>query len=91
MSAPTTAAAVSGAGAEAAVARAVAVSFAWFVVSAVVIVGCAFALPRLDDWSAQVGKAAVMVIFAVVVMVAGWSFWSNVQKLYRLLTTGTGS
>lgn len=56
-----------------------------FAAGAVLIVCCAFTLPKLPKAVEAIGSWPVWGGFVVVTMVAGWLFWSNLQKIYDLL------
>lgn len=53
-----------------------------FAVGAVLIVCCALTLPQLPKAVEAIGSWPVWGGFTVVTMVAGWLFWSNIQRLY---------
>ncbi|WP_139061879.1 hypothetical protein [Tsukamurella pulmonis] len=57
-----------------------------FITGAALILCCAFTLPRLPDAVEVIGPWTVWGGFIIVTVVAGFLFWSNLQKLYTLLT-----
>lgn len=56
-----------------------------FVAGAVLITCCAFTLPRLPKAAEAIGPWPVWGGFFVLTLLAGWLFWSNIQKLYAVL------
>lgn len=56
-----------------------------FAAGAVLIVCCAVTLSQLPKAVEAIGPWPVWGGFFVVTMVAGWLFWSNVQKLYEAM------
>lgn len=57
-----------------------------FAAGAVLIVCCAFTLPQLPKAVEAIGPWPIRGGFVIITMVAGWLFWSNVQKLYEAIT-----
>ncbi|MEC4616431.1 hypothetical protein [Tsukamurella tyrosinosolvens] len=58
----------------------------WFFAGTGLILCCAFTLPRLPAAVEVLGPWTVWGGFTIVTLVAGILFWSNLQKLYALLT-----
>ncbi|ADG80659.1 putative protein OS=Tsukamurella paurometabola (strain ATCC 8368 / DSM / CCUG 35730 /CIP 100753 / JCM 10117 / KCTC 9821 / NBRC 16120 / NCIMB 702349/ NCTC 13040) OX=521096 GN=Tpau_4090 PE=4 SV=1 [Tsukamurella paurometabola] len=56
-----------------------------FAAGAVLIVCCAVTLPQLPKAVDAIGPWPVWGGVFVVTIVAGWLFWSNVQKLYEAM------
>lgn len=57
-----------------------------FLIGAVLILCCAFTLPRLPAAVEVIGPWIVWGGFTVITIAAGILFWANLQKLYALLT-----
>lgn len=55
------------------------------VAGAAIIVCCAFTLPRLPKAVEAIGAWPVWGGFTIITVVAGWLFWSNIQKLFELV------
>ncbi|KXO98025.1 hypothetical protein [Tsukamurella pseudospumae] len=55
------------------------------ILGAVIVVCCAFTLPRLPRAVEAIGSWPVWGGFAIITVVAGWLFWSNLQKFYALV------
>lgn len=58
----------------------------WFIAGTGLILCCAFTLPRLPAAVEVIGPWTVWGGFTIVTIVAGVLFWSNLQKIYALLT-----
>lgn len=55
------------------------------VAGAIIVVCCAFTLPRLPNAVEVIGGWTVWGGFTIITVVAGWLFWSNIQKLFALV------
>lgn len=65
--------------------RAAVMSVIGFLAGAVLIVCCAVTLPQLPKAVDAIGAWPAWGGFFVITTVAGWLFWSNIQKLYGAL------